>query len=54
MTDDGKVEYNKGKPYRCECHRVVAYQRDGKIYVKCQDCKKWIAILSVNKIKKVQ
>lgn len=54
LTDEEKVSYNKGDPYRCDCHRVVAFQKDGKIYVKCQDCKKWIAILSVNKIKKVQ
>lgn len=49
MTESKDVRYNKGSPLRCECHRVIAFQKDGKVYVKCQDCKKWIAVLTIEK-----
>jgi hypothetical protein len=48
-----KIRYNKEKSneqFKCDCGRVIAYRKDDKIYVKCRDCKKWIAILSINKV----
>ena len=37
-------ELHKDTPIRCECGRVVAYIRDGKIYVKCKSCKREVEI----------
>ena len=47
LTNEDKKRYNKGSPTKCDCGRVIAYRKEGKIYVKCRDCKKWIAILSI-------
>lgn len=54
LTKEHRNNYNKGDPERCECGRVIAFQKDGKLYVKCKECNKWVSILSINKIKKVQ
>lgn len=54
LTDSKNIGYNKGSPFRCECHRVIAFKKDGKIYVKCQDCKKWVAVLAISEIKEAQ
>ena len=49
MTDSKKVRYNKGDPIKCDCNRVVAFVKDGKIYAKCMNCKKWISVLTIKK-----
>jgi hypothetical protein len=54
LTKKENTTYNKGDPIRCDCNRVVSFIKDGKLYVKCQECKKWIAVLSISKIEKVQ
>lgn len=37
-------EIHKDVPQRCECGRVVAFMRDGKIYVKCKRCKREVEV----------
>lgn len=54
LTNNNKNPYNKGDPERCSCGRVIAFQKEGKLYVKCKECNRWVAILSINKIKKAQ
>lgn len=51
MTKDKTKSYNNhtGTPIKCDCDRVIAFKRGGKIYVKCPNCKKWIAVLSIDK-----
>lgn len=46
MTDSRKIEYNKsdGMPIKCECGKMVALEKDGRIYVMCKNCKKQIDI----------
>lgn len=51
LTKALKNPYNKGDPKKCECGRVVAFRKDNKIYVKCKECRKWIAILSIDEVK---
>lgn len=45
MTNDEKISYNKEKPIKCECGKVLAYKKDGKIYIKCKRCNRIIAIV---------
>lgn len=54
LTNSENVRYNKGSPIRCDCGRVIAFMQDGKLHVKCQDCKKWIAVLTIKDIKEAQ
>ena len=51
LTKDKTKSYNNhtGTPIKCDCDRVIAFKRGGKIYVKCPNCKKWIAVLSIDK-----
>lgn len=50
MTDNKEIGYNKGSPLRCTCGRVAAFMKDGKVYVKCKDCRKWVAVLTIKKV----
>lgn len=42
LTKDKMAKYNKGKPVRCECGWIVAYERDGVLYLYCKKCKRQI------------
>lgn len=33
-----KTEY-KGRPIKCKCGKLIAYERDGAVYVQCRGCK---------------
>ena len=44
LTGKGADNYNKGSPVRCECGKIIAYRRDGKIYLYCKQCKRQIPI----------
>ena len=45
LTDSGKTTYNKGKPIRCECNRILAIKDShGNITIKCRSCKKIVTI----------
>ena len=50
MTENNKIRYNKGckkdieKPVKCTCGKVIAYQKNGVIYIKCRGCKREIAV----------
>lgn len=49
MTELRKIEYNKnsGERIKCEeCGKMVAYLKDGRIYVMCKNCKQQIDILN--------
>ena len=40
--DAGKS--NKGHPVRCDCGKLIAYERDGAIYVMCKRCKREVRV----------
>ena len=35
---------NRGTPIRCECGKLIAFYRQGKVYIKCKGCKREIEI----------
>jgi hypothetical protein len=45
LTEIKKMGYNNGNPVRCDCGKIVAYERNGKIYVYCKSCKRQIAVV---------
>jgi hypothetical protein len=38
---------NKGNPITCDCGKIVAFERNGKIYVQCYRCKREIEVTRV-------
>lgn len=42
------IERAKDRGIRCCCGKLVAIERDGKIFVQCKNCKKQVE-LKVNK-----
>lgn len=41
----GEIMYNNNKDsLRCDCGKIIAKQRDGKIYLWCKHCKKEIEL----------
>lgn len=38
---------NSGEPVRCECGKIVAMRRNGKIYIMCKSCKRQIPIVEL-------
>ena len=44
LTQDKDVGYNKGNPIRCECGKIIAYLKDGKIVLYCKQCKRQIPL----------
>lgn len=50
LTNDNRVQYNNGVPRRCDCGKVIAFRKDNQIFVKCRCCKKWIAIIDIEKV----
>lgn len=32
------------KPIKCDCGKIIAYYKDGKIYLWCKQCKREIEI----------
>lgn len=41
-------------PIRCECGRVVAFIRDGTLYVRCKRCKRDVAIMKIESLIKAE
>lgn len=39
LTITEQITYNKGKPIRCECGKLIGYMRNGEIYIMCRGCK---------------
>lgn len=37
-------ELHKDIPLKCTCGRVVAFEQDGKVYVKCKRCKRVVEV----------
>ena len=37
-------QHNKGTPVTCECGKLIAFERNGKVYVKCRRCKREIEV----------
>ena len=37
-------QLNNGNPIRCDCGKLVAKERDGRIYVFCRACKREIEV----------
>ena len=44
MTTQRDSNYNKGKPIKCECGKIIAYVKDGKLWLYCKKCRKQIPI----------
>lgn len=45
MTNNQIEDYNEGIPIKCKCcRRVVAFYKNGEIYVKCRTCKREVII----------
>lgn len=51
MTSDNKTKYNKGSPIRCECGKVVAFRKEGQIYIKCKGCKRIVAVIRAESLR---
>lgn len=45
MTETKVMTYNKGNPIKCDCGKIVAYERNGIIYVYCKSCRRQIAVI---------
>lgn len=39
LTYNERIKYNKGRPIRCTCGRIIGFERDGEIYIICRSCK---------------
>ena len=50
LTNVRSIMYNRRRPQKCPCGKVVATIEDGKIFVKCRNCKQWIAVFDINKV----
>lgn len=51
LTNKEVVEYNKREQVvKCSCGRVVAVRKDNKIYVKCKNCMKWVAVFDIMEV----
>ena len=37
-------EKEKGTPIRCECGKLIAIRRNGKLYIRCRGCKREVEI----------
>jgi hypothetical protein len=35
---------NNGSPISCDCGKIVAFERNGRIYVKCHRCHREIEV----------
>lgn len=44
LTYKEVIEYNKGKPIRCQCGRIIGYKVDNDIFIFCRSCKKQINV----------
>ena len=44
LTEYTPQKYNKGDPVRCECGKIIAYKKDGKLMLYCKQCKRQIPI----------
>ena len=38
------TEKDLGVPVKCDCGKLIAYERNGKIYVKCKRCHREIEV----------
>lgn len=42
-----ETQTTAGKPLLCDCGKLLAYKRDGKIYIWCKRCKKEIEVADI-------
>lgn len=47
LTNAKPMTYNGEKPVKCECGKVIARVRDGKVYIYCKSCKRQVAIVDL-------
>ncbi len=45
MTGNMKKGYNKGSPIKCDCGKIIAYVKNGKLFLYCKNCKRQIPIM---------
>lgn len=45
LTKSAEKVYNNGEPVKCECGKIVAYERNGNVYVYCRSCKRQVAVI---------
>lgn len=43
LTKQPKVYYNGGIPIR-HCGNTMAFTQNGKLYIHCLTCKKWVEV----------
>lgn len=50
VVQNAKKEYNvikqnkKGREIRCSCGKLIAIERQGKVFIKCKGCKQEVEI----------
>lgn len=44
LTKTNKMSYIEGKPIKCTCGKLLAIEKDGKLFVYCKSCKRQIEI----------
>lgn len=44
LTKDDNDRYTKGEPIRCDCGKIIAFKKDGKLWLYCKKCKREIPI----------
>ena len=57
LTEGSNIEYNGnirnnsnlGEPVRCDCGWIVAYEKNGRIYLYCKKCKRQIPFVNIIK-----
>lgn len=47
LTKTETMKYNEEKPVKCECGKIIAKIRDGKVYIYCKSCKRQVAIIQL-------
>ena len=44
LTYKNRIRYTNGEALQCPCGKLIAYIREGKIYVKCRGCGREIEV----------
>ena len=44
LTYKNRISYTNGEALQCQCGKLIAYIREGKIYVKCRGCGREIEV----------
>lgn len=45
---------NSGTPVLCDCGKLIAIERNGRIFVKCKRCKREIEVLREPRTREVK